>query len=405
MNQWRKLPRNVWVTTLTSFLTDISSEMILNLVPLFLSNVLGVSTALIGLIEGIAETTSSVLKAVSGWWSDKIQGRKWLAVAGYGLSAIAKPFLYIVTGWGGVLAVRFTDRVGKGIRTAPRDALIAGSIDDQHRGLAFGLHRAGDTAGAFIGLTIALGVVLASQSNALDLSRDTFRTLVLIGIVPGLLAVLVLAIGAREVASKPKSGEAVAEKMPLSRDFKIFLAIVAIFTLGNSSDGFLVLLAQRRGLNVAEILGMLMTFNLVYTLFSGPLGALSDRVGRRKLILGGWAIYSLIYLLFALTATGWQVWLVYGFYGLYYASVEGTAKALVADLVPKVQHGTAYGVYNATIGLMALPASVLAGVLWQGIGGWEGFGPRAPFIAGAALALIAAGLLAWHNPVKSETRG
>ncbi len=402
MQQWRRLPRNVWVTTLTSFLTDISSEMILNLVPLFLSNVLGVSTAVIGLIEGMAETTSSVLKAASGWWSDKIQGRKWLAVAGYGLSAIAKPLLYFVTGWGGVLAVRFSDRVGKGIRTAPRDALIAGSIDDQHRGLAFGLHRAGDTAGALIGLTIALGVVLASQSNALDLSRDTFRTLVLIGIVPGLLAVLVLAVGAREVASKPKSGEAVAEKMPLSREFKFFLVTVAIFTLGNSSDGFLVLLAQRRGLNVAEILGMLMTFNLVYTLFSGPLGALSDRVGRRKLILGGWAIYSLIYLLFALTATGWQVWLVYGFYGLYYASVEGTAKALVADLVPKIQHGTAYGIYNATIGLMALPASVLAGVLWQGVGGWDGFGPRAPFVVGAVLAMIAAGLLAWHNPVTAK---
>ncbi|MBZ0319625.1 MAG: MFS transporter [Anaerolineae bacterium] len=400
MNQWRQLPRNVWVTTLTSFLTDVSSEMILNLVPLFLSNVLGVSTAVIGLIEGVAETTSSILKAVSGWWSDKIQGRKWLAVAGYSLSAIAKPFLYIVTGWGGVLAVRFADRVGKGIRTAPRDALIAGSIDEQHRGLAFGLHRAGDTAGALLGLTIALGVVLASQSDALDLSRDTFRTLVLIGIIPGLLAVLVLAIGAREVASKPKAGQAAVEKMPLSRDFKFFLVVVAIFTLGNSSDGFLVLLAQRRGLHVAEILGMLMTFNLVYTLFSGPLGALSDRVGRRKLILGGWSIYSLIYLLFALTATGWQVWLVYAFYGLYYASVEGTAKALVADLVPKIQHGTAYGIYNATIGLMAFPASLLAGVLWQGIGGWDGFGPRAPFITGAALAMVAVGLLAWHNPVK-----
>ncbi|MCQ3930667.1 MAG: MFS transporter [Chloroflexi bacterium] len=405
MNQWRQLPRNVWVTTLTSFLTDVSSEMILNLVPLFLSNVLGVSTTVIGLIEGIAETTSSILKAVSGWWSDKIQGRKWLAVAGYGLSAIAKPFLYVVTGWGGVLAVRFADRVGKGIRTAPRDALIAGSIDEQHRGLAFGLHRAGDTAGALVGLSIALGVVLASQSDALDLSRDTFRTLVLIGIIPGLLAVLVLAIGAREVASKPKAGQAAIEKMPLSLDFKFFLVVVAIFTLGNSSDGFLVLLAQRRGLHVAEILGMLMTFNLVYTLFSGPLGALSDRVGRRKLILGGWAIYSLIYFAFALTTTGWQVWLVYAFYGLYYASVEGTAKALVADLVPKIQHGTAYGIYNATIGLMAFPASLLAGILWQGIGGWDGFGPRAPFIAGAALAMIAVGLLAWHNPVRHETRG
>ncbi|MBI5929260.1 MAG: MFS transporter, partial [Chloroflexi bacterium] len=308
----------------------------------------------------------------------------------------------VVTGWGGVLAVRFTDRVGKGIRTAPRDALIADSIDDQHRGLAFGLHRAGDTAGAFIGLSIALGVVLATQSDALDLSRDTFRTLVLIGIIPGLLAVLVLAVGAREVVTKAKAGQAAAVKMPLSREFKIFLGIVAIFTLGNSSDGFLVLLAQRRGLHVAEILGMLMTFNLVYTLFSGPLGALSDRVGRRRLILGGWAIYALIYLGFALTATGWQVWLVYAFYGLYYASVEGTAKALVADLVPKTQHGTAYGIYNATIGLMAFPASLLAGILWQGVGGWDGFGPRAPFIAGAALALIAALLLAWHNPVASK---
>ncbi len=391
----RSLPRNVWVTTLTSFLTDISSEMIINLIPLFLANVLGVSTAVIGLIEGIAETTSSLLKGFSGWLSDRFKGRKWLTVAGYALSACAKPFLYFATSWVGVLAVRFADRAGKGIRTSPRDALIADSADEHQRGIAFGLHRAGDTAGAMVGMIIALLVVLATQSQALDLSQTTFQTLVLIGVIPAFAAVIVLALGAKEVYSARPSSEKIRLSFgALHPDFKFFLLVVGIFTLGNSSDAFLILRAQERGLNVAGILGMLITFNLVYALFSSPLGALSDRIGRKRLIIGGWLVYGLLYLGFAAATTAVHIWIIYGLYGLYYAAVEGTAKALVADLIPPEQRGTAYGYYNATIGLIALPASLLAGVLWQGVGSWPGFGPSAPFIMGAVLALAASGMLA-----------
>lgn len=399
---WRALPRNVWATTITSFLTDVSSEMIANMIPLFLANVLGVSTAIIGLIEGIAETTASLLKGFSGWLSDRMRARKRLAVAGYALSAFSKPFFYFAASWPWVLALRFTDRVGKGIRTSPRDALIAESIDTRHRGLAFGLHRAGDTAGAMVGLMIALLVVLATQSQALELSRETFQILVLIGVIPALVAVLVLALGAREVSLPSDTVERVKLSFgALNPEFRFFLLVVAIFTLGNSSDAFLVLRAQERGLSVAGVLGMLITFNFVYAVFAGPLGSLSDRVGRKRLIIGGWLIYGLLYLGFAAAADAAQIWLIYALYGLYYAAVEGTAKALVADLIPREQRGTAYGFYNAMVGLVALPASLLAGILWQGLGAWPGFGPSAPFLVGAGLALLAAGMLAlrWRGHV------
>ncbi len=393
----RRIPRNVWAATFTSLLNDISSDMILNLVPLFLANVLGVSTAVIGLIDGIAETTASLLKGYFGVLSDKLGKRKVLAVTGYGLSAIAKPLLYFVTSWYGVLAVRLTDRVGKGIRTAPRDALIADSLEEKQRGIAFGLHRAGDTAGAMIGLIIALLVVLATQSQAIDLNRATFQTLVLISLIPGFLSVLVLAFGAREVTvkrSKEKADQPRLSLRALNPDFRFFLLVIAIFTLGNSSDSFLILRAQERGLSVAGVMAMLITFNLIYTIAAGPLGALSDRVGRYRLIVGGWLVYAVLYLGFAAASESWHIWLIFALYGLYYAAVEGTAKALVADLIPSEQRGTAYGYYNAIIGLMALPASLLAGVLWQGVGDWAGFGPSAPFLAGSALALLAVVLLA-----------
>lgn len=393
----RRIPRNVWAATFTSLLNDISSDMILNLVPLFLANVLGVSTAVIGLIDGIAETTASLLKGYFGVLSDKLGKRKVLAVTGYGLSAIAKPLLYFVTSWYGVLAVRLTDRVGKGIRTAPRDALIADSLEENQRGIAFGLHRAGDTAGAMIGLVIALLVVLATQSQAIDLNRETFQTLVLISLIPGFLSVMVLAFGAREVTvkrSKEKTGQPRLSLWALNPDFRFFLLVIAIFTLGNSSDSFLILRAQERGLSVAGVMAMLITFNLIYTIAAGPLGALSDRVGRYRLIVGGWLVYAVLYLGFAAASESWHIWLIFALYGLYYAAVEGTAKALVADLIPSEQRGTAYGYYNAIIGLMALPASLLAGVLWQGVGDWAGFGPSAPFLAGSALALLAVVLLA-----------
>ncbi len=279
---WRNLPRNVWIVTLVSFLTDISSEMVFNLLPLFLSNVLGVKTNIIGVIEGIAETTASLLKVFSGWLSDRLHQRKWLTVAGYGLSTISKPFLYLVTSWWGVLGVRFSDRVGKGIRTAPRDALIADSIDEQHRGIAFGLHRAGDTAGAALGILIALLVVLATQSGDVHLERGTFHTIVLISIIPAALAVVALALGARDV---PIAGQRRAPSLTLAGfdlRFRWFLIAVVVFTLGNSADAFLILRAQDRGLSVAGVLGMLLTFNIVYATLAGPAGALSDRIGRRS---------------------------------------------------------------------------------------------------------------------------
>jgi MFS family permease len=391
----RELPRNVWVVTATSFLTDVSSEMIMNLLPLFLANVLGASTGIVGLIEGIAETTASLLKVFSGWLSDKVGGRKWITVAGYALSTIAKPFLYFAASWEWVLGVRFADRVGKGIRTAPRDALVADSIDERHRGIAFGLHRAGDTAGAVVGLLIALVVIWTAQGQQLELTRASFQTVVLLSIVPAALAVLVLVLGAKDVPRKEREAQTppTLSLTGFERRFKIFLVIIVLFTLGNSSDAFILLRAQERGLSVLGILGMTITFNLVYALVAGPAGALSDRIGRRKLIVGGWSVYGLIYLGLALTGTAWQVWVLFTIYGVYYGLFEGAAKALVADLVHPEQRGTAYGVFNAAVGLASFPASLIAGLLWQGVGAWGGFGPGAPFLFGAVLSLLAAVLL------------
>ena len=396
----KKLPRNVWIVTITSLLTDVSSEMIVYLIPLFLANVLGVRTAVIGLIDGVAETTASLLKIYSGALSDKLGKRKWLTVAGYALSTIAKPFLYIANAWGWVLGVRFADRVGKGIRTAPRDALVADSIEPTQRGLAFGFHRAGDTLGAFLGLGVAAAIVWLTQSQAEFLTRSTFQLAILVSIIPAVLAVIVLALGARDIRRPERSetkSSAVEGRGWKSMDarFKTFLVIVVLFTLGNSSDAFIVLRGQERGLNVLQVMLMVMTFNFIYAILAGPLGALSDKIGRRRLILFGWLAYGLVYLGFALSNTGWQVWALFAFYGIYYAATEGVAKALIADLVPESQRGTAYGLYAAAVGLTALPASLIAGVLWQGLGPWNGFGASAPFAFGAAMALLA-GVLFWR---------
>jgi MFS family permease len=400
----RQLPRNVWAVGLTSFFMDISSEMVINILPLFLANVLGVQTSVIGLIEGIAEATASILKLFSGWLSDKLGGRKWLAVAGYGLSAVSKPFFYFAGTWELIAGVRWADRVGKGIRTAPRDALVADSVTKEVRGLAFGFHRAMDTAGAMLGIIIAVIVVWLAQKNTLDLSKSTFQTIVLISLLPAFLAVLSLAIGTKDV---PVKGQRTAPKFSLQsmgRPFIVFLVIVGIFTLGNSSDAFLVLRAQNLGITVTGILVMLVMFNLIYSLISTPAGSLSDRIGRRRLIIGGWLVYALIYLGFAFAQAAWQVWALYVAYGLYYGMAYGTANALVADLVPEQLRGTAYGTYNAIIGILAFPASLIAGLLWQGLGSWKGFGPSAPFLFGGTLALIATLLMIfWLPRVQGKT--
>jgi len=400
---WRAMPRNVWAVSAASFFMDISSEMVINILPLFLANVLGVKTSIIGVIEGFAETTASLLKVFSGWLSDKLRARKWLAVSGYALSTIVKPLFYFATTWEMVAGARWADRVGKGIRTAPRDALVADSIDVGQRGLAFGFNRAADTAGAMLGILIALAVVWFTQAGTLALHEDTFRTIVLLSIVPAVLAVLALALIARDV---PITGEREMPKFAfksLGKPFMILMLIVSFFGLGNSSDAFLVLRAQDLGMNVVGVLAMLVVFNFIYTLLSIPAGALSDRIGRRGVIIGGWLMYAAVYLGFALADNAWQVFALYAVYGIYYGVAYGTTKALVADLVPADLRGTAYGTYNAVLSLVAFPASVIAGVLWQGVGEWNGFGASAPFYFGAAMALVGAVMLAaWLPHAKAK---
>jgi MFS family permease len=370
--------------------------MVLNVLPLFLANALGVRTHVIGLVEGVAEATASLVKLGSGALSDRLGARKPLAVAGYALSALAKPGFAVAGSWLAVAGVRWADRVGKGIRTAPRDALVADSVGSGERGLSFGFQRAADTAGATLGLAIALAVVWLAQRGEVALGAGTFRTLALASVVPAVLGVGVLALGAREVPRAPRAAAGAPAPRGLrglGRPFLVYLALAGLFDLGNSSDAFLVLRAQERGVPVVGILAMLVAFNAVYAAVATPAGALSDRLGRRRLIALGWAVYAAIYLGFALARDAWHVGALWVGYGVYYGLFFGSSKALVADLVPPERRGTAYGAYHALLGLLDLPASLVAGVLWQGIGGWPGFGPSAPFLFGAATAGLAAGLL------------
>jgi MFS family permease len=388
----RTLPRNVWAVSLTSFFMDISSEMVIPILPLFLAGQ-GIPKSIIGLIEAVAETTASLLKVFAGWLSDRLRARKWLAVAGYALSTLAKPIFYFGHVWS-IASARWADRVGKGIRTAPRDALVADCTDECQRGLAFGFHRAADTGGAVLGLLIALGTVWFTQQGATELGLSTFQAIVLISLIPASLAVLSLAILAREVAvTKTRELPRITFRR-LGRRFATFMLIVGIFDLGNSSDAFLALRANDLGVSTIGVLGMLIVFNLVYALISTPGGALSDRVGRKRVIVGGWLAYAAIYLGFALAKAEWHVWALYAAYGLYYGLAYGTIKAMVADIVPERLRGTAYGTYNAVIGILDFPASVIAGILW------ENLSVSAPFLFGGAMALMAALLMAFVMPGK-----
>jgi len=377
---------NIFFLGLVSLLTDVSSEMIFTLVPLFLCNVLGAATTVVGLVGGLSESTDAIFRILSGRISDKVRKRKFLAVLGYSISTIAKPFMYLAGSWGGVLAIRFSDRVGKGIRGSPRDAMIADSVSTGERGKAFGFHRAMDTFGAVLGLAIAAGIIYIVQRGGLELSLRTYQWLVLVGTVPAVLAVLVLLFFVREKKREiPPAGGAAGSKATVGFDtrFKLFLVVMAVFTLGNSSDFFVVLRAQNLGSPVLHITVMLVLLNLTYTAFSVPAGMLSDRLGRRRVIALGWLVYVLVYLGFAVATSTWQIWLLFAGYGIYYGITEGVARAFVADLVPEERWGTAYGLYQGVVGLTLLPASLLAGWLWEVVS------PATPFYLGAGLAFIA----------------
>ena len=390
-NRFRNLGRNVLALSAVSLLTDAASEMVYPLLPLYLSTVLGVSAASVGAIEGAAESTAALLKLASGWWSDRLARRKPLVVVGYALAALARPLLALAQTAGAVLTIRLTDRVGKGIRGAPRDALIADSVPKESRGLAFGFHRASDHLGAVIGPLLAF-TLLASGL--------TLRQLFVVTLIPGLLAVAVAIFGVREIVRAKKSANAdstAAEgssskkfdpRARLDGRFWGFLAILLLFTIGNSTDAFLLLRAAQLGVPVALIPILWAMLHIVKSVASVPGGALSDRVGRKPLIVSGWIVYAAVYFAFGAATTVWHAWALFAIYGVYFGLTEGVEKALVADLVPEARRGTAYGWYNLALGLGALPASILFGTLW------DTYGPRVAFTVGALAALLASLALA-----------
>jgi len=412
---------NVVVLGITSFLTDFSTELFYPLLPIFLTTVLGASKSFVGLIEGVAETTASVLKLFSGWLSDRLNRRKALAIGGYGLSGLTRPLIAISTmGWH-ILVARFIDRIGKGFRTSPRDALIADSTTPEHRGKAFGFHRSMDHAGAVVGpltafiimAVIAFGTIgqnfftdllerpheTLTIINNSKVEEHTYRIVFWFASIPAILSVLVLSIFVKDKrrANEGQIKLPVLTLRPFNRYFKLFLLILILFTLGNSSDAFLLLRAKDFGVATVFIPILWVVLHIVKMLSSMPGSAWSDKVGRRKVLVVGWLVYSAIYFGFAYAKTEWHIWTLFAIYGIYFGLTEGTEKAFVADLVPSELRGTAYGIYNFAIGIGAFPASVIMGKLW------DSFGPTMAFSFGAILSLLAMILLILVIPAKINT--
>lgn len=413
------LGRNVIALGAVSFFTDVSSEMIYPLLPVFLTATLGASASVLGAIEGAAETTASLLKLASGWWSDRVRRRKPLVVFGYTLAAAVRPLVAAAQSASHVLAIRLTDRIGKGIRNSPRDALVAESVHPSIRGRAFGFQRAADHAGAVIGPLVAFGLL---QWLGLEM-----RTVFWLAAIPGALAVVTVVAFVRESTRpslrdglvlgggyaagvqaqqsgptapqerrEPTRGAAAAEN-GLPRAFWAYLAVLLVFTLGNSSDAFLLLRANELGVPITLVPILWAALHVVKSLASTPGGALSDRIGRVPTVIAGWAIYALVYFGFALASAHWHVWALFVTYGLFFALTEGTERALVADFVPAARRGTAFGWFHLTVGLGMLPASVLFGFMW------DRFGAHVAFGMGAGLAAVAAaGIALIPKPVRAE---
>jgi MFS family permease len=374
-----KIPRNIWILGFTSLLNDTSSEMIHAVLPLFLVSGLGASVALVGLIEGIAEASASILKVFSGAISDYWQRRKALAVFGYGLSTAVKPLFLVANSPFWVLLARLGDRIGKGIRVAPRDALVADSTDVSNRGAAYGLRQSLDTIGAFLGPLIAFGLMSAAYN---------FRFIFGVALIPAVLAVICLAFGVQEPERpyhllkrpNPLNWEALQS---LGGSFWGLAIAALLFNLGNSSEAFLLLKAKQVLIPDAQVPLVLVVMNLGYALSAYPAGVLSDRINRQTLLLCGWGLNAVIYLGLAIAQAPWQVWLLVGGYGLYLGMTQGVLLAMVADRVPEHLRGTAFGFLNLLVGVALLPASLLAGWLWQAVS------PGAAFVVGSGFAVAA----------------
>ena len=371
------ISKNVFVLGLVSFFNDVASEMIYPIVPIFLTSVLGAPVAIVGLIEGIAESTASILKVVSGWLSDKFQKRKPFVVAGYSFSAISKILLSLAFSWPFVLIARFIDRFGKGTRTSARDALIAESSENSVRGRSFGFHRALDTLGAVVGPLIALLAIHFLDNN--------FRLIFFLAFIPACIGILLLLFFVKERKKEANLSPAInLSWRNLDPSFKIFLLISFVFALGNSSDAFLILRAQNLGLSVILVVALYVLFNFTYAIFSMPAGIISDKVGPKKVLLTGFLLFSAVYLLFGLAPSSPFLWFLFPIYGIYMALTEGVGKAYISNLVPQEKTGTAFGVYQTTVGLCIFFASLIAGLLWTYIG------VSAPFIFGSIMAVISA---------------
>ncbi|HEX7051289.1 MAG TPA: MFS transporter [Longimicrobiales bacterium] len=394
--RFRWLRGNVLWLGLVSLLNDTASEMVFPLLPLFLVGTLGAGPTILGVIEGVAETTASLVKLGSGWISDRIGRRKSLVGWGYGIAVAARPLLALTGAPWQVLVLRFADRVGKGVRTAPRDALLAESAPAERRGAAFGIHRAADHIGAVMGPLLAAGLLL--------LAPHGLRLVFALAALPGLLAVALVVFAVRETpvarpAPVPAGGaevghdggarsgdddDAADRTTPARRGL---LAVLGLFTLGNASDAFLLLHAEHLGVATALVPILWGALNVSKSLWSVPGGALADRVGAGRVIIGGWVVYAAVYVGFAFAGAAWHAWALFIVYGLFYGLTEAPEKALIAALGRAGRRGTAFGAYHLVTGAAALPASVLFGAIWAASG------PMAAFLFGAGLALLSAALL------------
>ncbi len=388
--------KTVFTLGVVSFLTDISSEMLVPILPLFITFVLGASGEALGLIEGVAEATAQLLRVWAGYLADRFGRPKMLTSLGYGLSAISKPFLIIAASWPQVFAIRFSERFGKGIRSAPRDVLIADTTDEATRGRAFGFHRAMDTAGATLGpvVVLALGWFVFGRAFLTTPGKehaDIFRLIFIAAAVPAVLGWFVLQFFVKE---RPKPvGEIKKPTLSLAGfdpRFKVFLFVLAVFGIGNSSDAFLVLRATNSpiGMDLFRFLLVYVAFNALSTVVAFKSGVISDRIGRKPVILVGWLVFAVSYLGIAMSKTPTGIWVWFTIYGAYYGMTEGMLKAFAVDLCPSNLRGTAVGTFYTITGLAALPASLIAGFLWRAVG------HSAPFYYGAATSLAAALLLA-----------
>lgn len=370
------IKKNVFFSGLVSFFMDFSSEMIYPLVPIFLSSVLGVNKSVIGLIEGVAESTASFLKIFSGWFSDKLKKRKALMIAGYGISALSRPIVALSTAWSHVFIFRLVDRFGKGIRVAPRDALIADCTECKDFGRAFGFHRALDTFGAVVGPAVAFLI--------LSLLTGNYRVLFWLSMIPGVIAVLIIIFFIKDKKTDQQISRSKVSFKKFGWRFKVFVAVTTLFTVGNSSDVFLILKATDVGIHAAIIPLVYLSYNLIYSLTSIPAGILSDKIGRKRIILFGFILFGFIYWGFALASEQSHIWILFAAYGMFMGLTEGVQKAYLGTIIPEESRATGYGIFNAFSGFALLPASIVGGFLW------DKYGSQALFYYGTITAFTSA---------------